>query len=273
MSNNAVPKSLRRMQEEYQGLPIRYVMVLIVMAITCLILITALFSAKSKIPVLIILFLVIAFFTKFMRSPSMLTRSWLAYKFLIKSIGGRNIVAKYTVSAAFMKSIVPIVEFHEAGVIEFTGKKYGLLLKIDPDRVSDDELEKHINQVRSLTDSLHGELMIKSYVVSLPTTVRPVERGLIKLLNEPGRTKPERDHLYSIYNQTLENTAPVIQWKFYIFLGLGSYATLQEAYIAKQQYFPGIINKLTKAGMHIILIKSRQELGATYRQLISQVQL
>ncbi len=272
MSSKTVPKSMRRISEEYQGLPIRYVMILIFMAILSLFIIISIISAKNKIIPLLILFIVVTFFAKFMRTPTILTRSWLAYKFLIRGIRGQNVIAKYAISARFMESIVPIVEFHDAGIIEFTNKKYGILLKVDPDRVSDDELEKHINQVRSLTDSLHGELMIKSYVVSMPTARRPTELGLIKLLNEPGRTKPEQDHLYSLYNQTLENTAPVIQWKFYIFLGLGTYQTLQEAYIAKQQYFPGIIDKLTKSGMHIIVIKSRQELGMTYRQFISQVQ-
>jgi hypothetical protein len=267
-----VPKSLRRINEEFQGLPIRYVAVIVVVALTCLILIITILSAKNKIIPLIILFVVLAFFFKFMRSTAILTRSWLAYKFLIRGLRGQNVVAKYTSTATFMTSIVPIVEFHDAGVIEFAGKKYGMMLKVDPDRVSDDEIETHINQVRSLIDSLHGELMLKSYVVSVPTTVRPVEKGIVKLLNEQGRTKQEQDHLYSLYNQALENTSPVIQWKFYIFLGLGKYDNLQDAYIAKQQYFPGLINKLTKAGMHIIPVRNKQELGQIYRSLISQVQ-
>lgn len=273
MSNShTVPKSLRRINEEYQGLPIRYVAVIVVMALTCLILIITILSAKVKIIPLVLLFFVIAFFFKFMRSPTILTRSWLAYQFLMRGLRGQNVVAKYTSTATFMKSIVPIIEFHDAGVIEFSGNKYGILLKVDPDRVSDDEIEKHINRVRSLTDSLHGELMLKSYVVSLPTTVRPVEKGLVKLLNEQGRTKQEQDHLYSLYNQALENTSPVIQWRFYIFIGIGTHANLQDAYIAKQQYFPGLIDKLTKAGMHIIPVINKKELGQIYRQLISQVQ-
>lgn len=273
MSNShTVPKSLRRINEEFQGLPIRYVAVIVIMAMICLILIITILSAKTKIIPLILLFCVVAFFFKFMRSPTTLNRSWLAYQFLIRGIRGHNIVAKYTSTAAFMRSIVPIVEFHDAGVIEFVGHKYGILLKIDPDRVSDDEIENHINRVRSLTDSLHGELMLKSYVVSLQTTVRPVEKGLVKLLNEQGHTQHEQDHLYSLYNQTLENTSPVIQWRFYIFIGIGTYATIQDAYIAKQQYISGLIDKLTKAGMHVIIVKSKNELGQIYRQLISQVQ-
>jgi len=273
MSNNAVPKSLRRIQEEYQGLPIRYVLVLIVMAITCLILITTLFSAKNKIPILILLFLVIAFFTKFMRSPSMLTRSWLAYKFLIRSVRGQNVVAKYAVSAKFMESIVPIVEFHDAGVIEFTGKQYGLLLKCDPGRISDDELDLHINRVKVLADSLHGEIMIKSYTTTTNSAGKPLEKALLASLNEPGRTKKEKAHLYSLYTESTENSTPVIEWKYYIFVGLGGHATLEDAYISKQQFFPGIIDRLTNANCHIILIQNKNELGRVYRQLMSQISI
>jgi len=170
-----------------------------------------------------------------------------------------------------MKSIIPIVEFHQDGIIEFSGNKYGMLLKADPSRVSDDDLDRHINQVRSLTDSLHGDLMIKSYVISLQTAGRPVERALMRQLNESGRTKQEQEHLYSLYQDAAENTTPVIQWKFYIFLGFGKYPALREAIIAKGQYYSGITDRLNKAGMHIIPIQDRQELGAVYRKLISQV--
>lgn len=271
-SGHTVPKSMRRIQEEYQGVPLKYVMVLIVVAITCLMLIIAVFSARNKIPALLMLFGVIVFFTKFMRSPKILTRSWLRYQYLIRGLKGYNIVAKYATSATFMKNIVPIVDFHEAGVIEFTGNRYGMLLKADPDRVSSDELEHHINCVRILADSLHGELMLKSYVES-SDTVRHTERYLMSQLNETGRTKPEQDHIYSLYLEAVENTTPIIAWKFYIFLGFGRHDTLDGAYIAKKQYYPGIIDRFTNAGMHIIPVQNKDELGRIYRHLISRVQI
>lgn len=269
MSGHTVPKSMRRIKEEWQGLPLRYVLILALFAIVSLVLIIIIFSSSNKIPSLLMLFLVIAFFTKFIRTPSIMARSWLSYQFLIRGLRGQNTIAKYATTAGFMKSIIPIVEFHQGGIIEFTGNKYGMLLKADPARVSDDDLERHINQVRALTDSLHGDLMIKSYVVSLNTAGRPVERALLSSLNEPGRTNAEQAHIYSLYQEAAENKTPVIQWKFYIFLGFGKYSTLQEAIIAKGQYYPGITDRLNKAGMHIIPIQDRQELGATYRQLVS----
>jgi hypothetical protein len=264
---------MRRIKEEYQGLPIKYVGVIAFFAIICLMLVISIFLLNNKIPSLIMLFLVIAFFLKFLRTPQIMTRSWLAYIFLIRGLRGQNVIPKYAVSAGFMKGIIPIVEFHQGGIIEFTGNKYGMLLKADPSRVSDDELDQHINKVRSLTDSLHGDLTLKSYVVSLQTSGRPVERALMNQLNEPGRTNEEQEHLYSLYQDAAGNKTPVIQWKFYMFLGFGKYSTLQEAEIAKGQYYPGITDRLNKAGMHVLPIQDRQELGAVYRKLISQVSI
>ncbi len=268
-SGHTVPKSMRRVSEEWQGLPLRYVLILALFAIVSLILIIITFSSQNKIPPLILLFLVIAFFTKFIRTPAIMARSWLSYQFLIRGLRGQNVIPKYASTAGFMKCIIPIVEFHQGGIIEFSGNKYGMLLKADPARVSDDDLDRHINQVRNLTDSLHGDLMIKSYVVSLQTAGRPVERALLSSLNEPGRTNQEQAHIYSLYQEATKNTNPVIQWRFYIFLGFGKYSTIQDANIAKMQYYPGITDRLNKAGMHIIPITDRQELGATYRQLVS----
>jgi hypothetical protein len=58
-----------------------------------------------------------------------------------------------------------------------------------------------------------------------------------------------------------------------MFLGFGKYSNLQEAEIAKGQYYPGITDRLNKAGMHVLPIQDRHELGAVYRKLISQVSI
>lgn len=273
MSNYTVPKNLRKVSEEFHGLPLRYVMVVAGTAIICLILVIMVLASSHKIIPLLMLFIVIAFFGKFMKNPNTLTRSWLAYNFLIRGLQGKNVIPKYAVSASFMKQIVPIVEFHDEGIIEFTENQWGLLMRTSPDRVSEDDLEHHINSVKLLVDSLHSDIMLKSYVVSNSTSNKPVEKTLLASMNGEGRTKSEKTHLFSLYESATEVKAPIISWKFYMFLGLGIHATLEDAKIAKQQFYLGIVNRMTNCGMHSVLIQNKNELAITYRKIISQVSI
>ncbi len=233
MTSHTVPKSLRRINEQYQGMPIKYVGVLVTAAVIAMVLIIGAISTKGTILFVVLLFFEIFIFLKFMRSPDTLDRSWLAYQFMMRNIRGQTVYAKYALPAAFMQTIIPIKEFYENGLIKFSQDHYGMLLRADPGRISDDDLEMHINQVRALTDSLHGELMIKSYVCSLPTGTKGVRNGLQSLLNEQGRTKEEQEHIYSLYEKSIENTAPVVEWRFFIFVGFGKYPNIEEAEIAR----------------------------------------
>jgi len=271
LSNYTVPKNLRKLSEEWNGLPLRYVMVIAVTAIICLILIIMVLASNHKIIPLLLLFIVVTVFMKFMRSPKILSRSWLAYLYFIRELRGLNVIPKYVVSAEFLKSIVPIIEFHDEGLIEFTRNKYGLLMKINPDRIGEDEIEHHINSVKLLVDSLHGDLMLKSYVVSNSSSNNSLESSLLASMNAPERTKAEQEHLLSLYKSATEVKAPIISWKFYAFLSLGIYSTLEDAVIAKQQFFPGLINRMTNAGMHLVLIQNKTELSRVYRQLFSRM--
>ncbi len=277
MTSHTVPKTLKNVSMQYQGLPISYILVLIVTAAVALFLIMAAVTSKNNIISLVIslvlLFIELCVFLKFMRSPSILKRTWLAYQFFMKNVQGKTVYPKFAMPAASLQPLIPIKEFYNNGLILFNQNHYGMLLKADPKRVSDDELDQHINQVRALTDSLHGELMIKSYVCSLQSSTRGIKNSLQGLLNEQGRTKEEKEHLYSLYQNSIENKAPIVEWQFYIFLGFGSYPTLQEAEIAAKQYYPGISERLNKTGMHIVPIINSNELGRTYRTLINQVKL
>ncbi len=270
MTSHTVPKSLRRINEQYQGLPIKYMGVLVTAAVTAMILIVLALSTRGTILFVVLLFFELIIFMKFMRSPDVLDRSWRAYQFMMRSLRGQTVFAKYVLPAPFMQTIIPIKEFYENGLILFSQNQYGMLLKCDPARISDDDLEQHISHVRALTDSLHGELMLKSYVCSLPTG-SGVKNCLLGLLNEQGRTKEEQEHLYSLYEKAIENKAPVVEWRFFIFIGFGKYSNLQEAEIAAKQYYPGITERLRKANMLVVPIVDRNELGRTYRQLITQV--
>ncbi len=171
----------------------------------------------------------------------------------------------------FLESVIPLKAFHQEGLIEFIGNKYGLLMRMEPSRVSDDEIDGHVEKVKSLLDSLHGDLMLKVFVCSIPQAgIKNLERNVIGTINNKERTAQQKAHLYSIYHEAHDNINTVINWRFYVFVSLGVYKDLAHALIARQQYFPGLSSRLRKCGVLVIPLIDKQELGMAYRQCITQ---
>jgi hypothetical protein len=198
-------------------------------------------------------------------------RSILMYKFLLRSIKGETTIAKFRLPDGFMESIIPIRAFHQDGIIEFMKNKYGLLMQVEPSRICEDDIDTHIQKTRSLVDSLHGELLTKAFVCSMQETgYRPLARNVVNIINTQERTPEQKKHLDSLYHHAMENNNTVIQWKFYVFLGLGTYATLDKAIIAKKQYFPGFSDKLQKLGILVMPLKKKEALASAYKQCITQ---
>jgi hypothetical protein len=220
---------------------------------------------------LAILFFELAFFYKFLRSPKVMDRSVLVYKFLLKSMKGETVIAKFRLPAGFLESIIPIRAFHQDGIIEFMENKYGLLMRIEPSRISEDDIDTHIQKTRALVDSLHGELLTKAFVCSIrETNSRPLARNVVNIINTQERTPEQKKHLDSIYHHAQENNNTVIQWQFYVFLSIGTHPNIEKAIIAKKQYFPGFSEKLQKLGILVMPLKNKEALASAYRQCITQ---
>ena len=222
MANNTVPKSITRIREEWNGLPVRYVILVIFFVVLSLILMASILLSNSGQGIFLgILFFELAFFYKFLRSPKIMDRSVLMYKFLLKSIKGETVIAKFRLPDGFLESIIPIRAFHPDGIIEFMENKYGLLMRIEPSRISEDDIDTHIQKTRSLVDSLHGELLTKAFVCSIKeTNSRPLARNVVNIINTQERTPEQKKHLDSLYHHAQENNNTVIQWQFYVFLVL-----------------------------------------------------
>jgi hypothetical protein len=267
-----VPKTITRIRAEYYGYPIRYLILVLALAAFCVFLLAGLLLSRSyvaKAVYVIILFGTAIMFLRFFWGAKSMDRTWLMYQYFIRYITGKSTLAKYALSASFLESIIPIKAFHDLGIIEFLGNKYGLLMRIEPSRISDDELDSHIAKGRSLVDALHGNLLMKFYVVSVNSDGAAIEKNVIDIINKEERSQKQKQHLYSIYHHLQDSTKTIIQWRFYIFVALGEYKNLDEAKIARSQYMPGIESKLLKSGVRIMPLLKKNTLAMAYRQCLS----
>jgi hypothetical protein len=269
----AIPKTMRKFSEEKFGISHQRIGLIIfwVLLSIFLLIIAGKVDFLGRILFISLFIAIWIVYAVFLRTSEVLDRTTLTYKYFIRALLGQTVIAKYTAPVAFLEQVVPIRNFHKNGLIEFVDNRYGILLKVDPKRVSDDDLEAHIHKVKDMTDSLHGEMVLKTFVCSRSTTVKPLEKHLINTINSKGKTLQQKEHLYELYHEVHQNTAPVIEWQFYIFLGLGRHPTLEDAEISRQAHLPGFQDRLVKAGMHTIPMVNQYEASMAFRQCVMQM--
>ncbi len=274
MSNGyiAIPKTMRKFSEEKFGISHQRIAIIIswVFASILLLFLAGRSGMAGKVIFIGLLLSMWAFYVALLRNSEILDRTVLTYKYFIRKMNGQAAILKYTAPVSFLQQIVPIVGLHKNGLIEFVEKRYGLLLRIDPKRVSDDELDGHISKVKDIVDSLHGDMVMKTFVVSRSSMVKPLEKNLIDSINTGDKTQQQKEHLYSLYHEVHENTTPVIEWQFFIFLGLGQHLSIEDAEIARQAHLPGFEDRLYRAGMHAIPVTNELDLAVCFRQCFTQ---
>ncbi len=271
-NTTSVPKSMTRIKEEIQGMPFWYVIISVGCLVLAIILLGVIFYSGFYIQILgmVLLFILLAVYFVYLRTPKRMERSELMMKYFMRSLKGETLIAKFALPAGFLEQFVPVIAFHKDGIIEFMQNKFGLLLLIEPSRVADDDIDTHIAKTRSLLDSLYGKLLVKMFVCSVPDKTKPLTKNVVNIINTQERTKEQRAHLDSIVTHSQNNQNTVVQWKFYIFLSLGDHPSLKKAEIAKKQYYAGFEAKLQKLGVLVMPLKDPYALADAYRQCFMQ---
>ncbi len=276
MTSKSIPKSLTRIEEQWHGYPVRFIIISIAMGCTALLLLARALTAPTiagKVIVILFLLMTVAVYGIYMRTPKTLERSWLSYQYFIRSLRGENVVAKYIVPDRFLESIIPLRTFYQGGLIEFlvdNQKIFGILYRYVPDRVSDDEIESHISKGRFLVDSLYGDLLMKFNVFnSTRSHTIEVESQIMNTINNTERTPEQKDHLHSLKNSIHEKNQKDIDWGFYVFVKIGAFKTVEEATIAHRKYTTGMQNMLNRMKITAIPITNPKELSLVYRQCLT----
>lgn len=274
-SNITIPKVIRKVQEKKFGRTWRWIWITV--ASIAIIVIWLMISGMAPWPIRIFIYAFIIaytiFFFKFLKNDETLERTILMWKYFIRSINGQTIVPKYTCTVPFLQQVVPIVAVHKNGVIEFTGKRWGVLFRIDPSRISDDDLDTHLMKVTDIVDSLFSDLVLKTFVCSRSDMAKPIEQHLINSINNPAKSQEQKAHLHSIYQELRGNTRPLIEWQFYVFASIGLHPDINDAERARQAHIPGLENRMRVAGMHVVQMTDPDDIAISYRQCMTQVKI
>lgn len=270
---SGTPKTIRKIKENaYMNLSYKWIAVFVIWTSITVILTIPLtminYGLYVKAFITAIILIWWSVYLKWFRNSDVVTRTLLIIKFILRGITGQTTIAKYDVKPAFLQNVVPVKEIHSHGIVEFTGKQYGKLFRMDPPRISEDDLESHVKRVGHVVNSLHGDLMLKTIVCSRVDIARGLKDDLLHELDD--KTDAQREHLYNLYHETAENAIGVIDWQFYLFIGIGKHDNIEHASNMMQSQVPGLIKFFNRAGVHCVPISDKDEIALVYRQLFVQ---
>lgn len=269
----STPKTIRKIQENaYMNLSYKWIAVFVIWVVVTIVIAIPLtimsFGLIVKCTLIAIIIVWWGIYFKFFRNGEVVTRTILVVKFLVRGASGQNTIAKYDVPPEFLQAVVPVKRVHSDGMIEFAGKAYGKLLRMEPPRVSEDELESHIKRVGHVVNSLHGDLMLKTIVCSRIDIARGLKDTLLKDMSI--KTDAQREHLYGLYHDAAETAADSIDWQFYLFIGIGNHSDEEHAHNMMQSQVPGLLKFMNRAGVRCVPLVEPDEIALVYRQLFVQ---
>ncbi len=173
------------------------------------------------------------------------TKTVLSYFF--RRYMGRTVIAKYKLPDEVILKHFPVEHVRDGGIIEYnTGKHYGVMLRMDPPRSTDD---KGINTaLESVFNSLIPGDMLKIMACSRLNTYKPYSNDILTAANQEGATDEQRKHLHSIYQMVEKNDNETVEWQFNAVL-IFEADDVEDAEIVAETRLPGMRALFNNAGV------------------------
>lgn len=195
----------------------------------------------------------------------------LRVKFFIQDLQGEHVINKFSVPVSFLEKLVPIVRIYKDGIVEFKGKKFGVLMETHPMRISEEERAIHEKRMEKVINGIPANTHFKTIACSRLEPRKPVLHYLLEVANKSNGDKATDLHLTDLYNKVAEDSSPVISWKYYAFLSLGEWKTIEEARIQFGAIVPGLVKNMRVARLQPRIYTDGNEISTAYRTMFGEM--
>lgn len=269
--NVPTPKTIKKAREEvYAGISFKWFVIITIWALVSMLGTIPYFIFHNNM--LIQCFIVAMqlvwwgiYATNF-RTVDMFDATLLKLSFMWDHYCGLHTISPYTMKVKFLEKKFPLKDIHSRGLIEFTNKRYGLLIGYTAPKVNPQDKHVHDLNVQKVLDRLTGDMMLAFITASRHSMRGPIVRKITKKMDEKNIPKHIYKYLYSMYQHVVSKKKLTPTWDFYIFFGLGTLPNLEEAYSKMDSELPGLMDALENANMLADVFKDPQEIAKHYRQ-------
>lgn len=202
-------------------------------------------------------------------SPRKADKNWTKLFFMIDEKKGKHLMNNLTVPDSFLRHVFPLRMIHKKGLIEYNDNEFGVVVKLSPRRISEEERENHTKLVKGIIDGLHDNRVFKMHAFS---KINP-RKAIIEYLREIANKKCSKqtaEHLNGLLNKVMQDKTPVMAYRNYAFIGLGKHETVQSAEIARKAVLEGILLNMRRADLQPREITDEHEIRKAYREMNSE---
>lgn len=214
---------------------------------------------------------IIIFWLKYFSTFEKVEKQKLRLQFFIGDLQGKHTINKFETPVSFLEKLVPIVKVHKGGIIEFKGKKFGVLMETFPVRISEEERANHEKKIEKVINGIPTNIHFKTIACSRLEPRKPILRYLLEVTNKSKGEKAIDLHLTGLYNKIAADDSKVISWRYYAFLGIGEWKTIEEARIQYGAIMPGLIKNMKVARLQPRVYTKEDEIGNAYRTMFSEM--
>lgn len=202
-------------------------------------------------------------------SPRKADKNWTKLFFMIDEKRGKHLMNNLTVSDTYLQQVFPLRKIHKKGLLEFTNKEFGVVIKLSPQRISEEDRTDHETRVKGIVDGLHDNRVFKVHAFS---KVNP-RKAIIEYLRDVANKKCSKqtaEHLNGLLNKVIHDKTPVMSYRNYAFIGLGKHETVQSAEIARKAVLEGILLNMRRANLQPREMTDEFEIRKAYREMSSE---
>jgi hypothetical protein len=225
----------------------------------------------AQIVYITILISIVYMWVKYFATFEKVDKQKLKVRFFYAGIQGKHIINKFSVPVSFLERLVPIVNVHESGIIEFKGGKYGVLMETHPVRISEEERAAHEKRLEKVINGIPSNTHFKTIACSRLEPRKPILQYLLEVSCNSKGDKATDLHLAGLYTKVAEDNSPVIAWKYYAFLSLGEQKSIASAKIQYGAIVPGLIKNMRAARLQPSIYENENEISTAYRTMFNEM--
>jgi hypothetical protein len=202
-------------------------------------------------------------------SPRRADKSMIKFWFFVAEARGKHIMHKLTTADNDLKTVYPLKKIHKGGLIQFLGKEYGTIFKLNPKRIADEDRESHHKKMIGLVDGLGTGRYFKIIACSKVNPRKEIIDFLMTIANKTG-SKERAEHLNGLLLKIMGDQSQIMMYRHYAFIGLGKHESLESAEIAKGAILEGLMLNMKRANLQPQLMENVKEIRKAYREMSSE---
>ena len=138
-------------------------------------------------------------------------------------------------------------------------------------RISEEERETHEKRIEKVVNGIPANTHFKTISCSRLEPRKPILKYLLDVAEKSNGYIATDLHLAGLYNKIASDNSAVISWKYYGFISLGKWKTVEEARIQYGAVVPGLLKNMKGAKLRPRIYQDVNEISRAYRTMFNEM--